>query len=101
MIERRREHKSTCSGQCEHCHSLDDPPHPGGLTGWRLTLAALAAFLLPVALSIAAAALGAMFPETFSPVWRLGLVLFALAAGAAVGVLAARRLRPDQAREGQ
>ena len=101
MSQGSNQNPSTCSGHCERCQAADGPAHPGGLAGWRLVLAALVAFLLPIGPAVAAAIVGAVFKDRLSESARLGLVLAALIVGAAIGVIAARRIRPGQAREGQ
>ena len=91
----------TCSGHCQQCQAADGPAHVGGLSGWRLAVAAGVAFLLPISLAVAAAVVGTVFKDRFSETARLGLVLAALIVGAVIGAIAARLIRPGQVSDGQ
>ena len=52
--------ESSCSGGCSRCGSAEQPKEPAGegLAGWWLTVSAVAAFLMPLALAVAGAAMG-------------------------------------------
>ena len=52
--------ENSCSGGCSRCGSPEPPKGPAGegLAGWRLTVSAIAAFLMPLALAVAGAAMG-------------------------------------------
>ena len=82
-------HDGACGGGCRHCADLDEvlAGAPGGLTGWRLTLSAAAAFLGPLILAIVGAVIGSPSPVGQWVGAGVGLVI-----GLAAAVVVGRRL---------
>ena len=94
--------KAHCDGGCPGCARLKDGSiGPGGLTGWRLSLAAGLALLTPLALGVAGAVLARrLSPGSAQGNAELAGTVAGLVVGIVVAVLVARRLQepaPEQA----
>lgn len=77
-----------CKAGCPHCRVAGE--QHGGLSGWRLVLAVLRAFVLPLAAAMAGAALASPDPTREVIGAAVGLILGALGA-ALIGKLAEPR----------
>ncbi|MFP3938006.1 MAG: hypothetical protein ACLFVW_06655 [Phycisphaerae bacterium] len=85
MVQESPDNKSACTGkECSHCPLDSHEPRPGEIAGGRLALAAVAVFLMPLALAIGGGVLSAALG--WIPAAGAGL-------GACTGVIIAAAMR--------
>jgi hypothetical protein len=82
-----------CSAGCSQCSSADQAIAPGEdiFIGWRLAIAALWAFVLPLGLALVGTLLARWYWP--GPARMLLLAIIGLAIGAGVSSIALRRIR--------
>jgi hypothetical protein len=96
-----------CVSRCRECPSAEDDPRPARrdpaeLRGWRLALASLAAFIVPLLMAGALAALERLLPAACrGQAVAVALAAVGLLAGLAIAARLVRRVRVGARREGR